>query len=37
MANGNGGGDARRQWQLRWPTVTKIAKANSKGNSNSNG
>jgi hypothetical protein len=37
MANGDGDGDARRRWQLQWPTVMETAMADGKGNGDGNG
>jgi hypothetical protein len=39
LGNGerHGNGDGRRQWQLRWLTVTETAMADNKGNCNGNG
>jgi hypothetical protein len=37
MANGNGDSDGQWRRQLRWPMVTEMAMADSKGNSNGNG
>jgi hypothetical protein len=30
----DGGGDGRRRWQLRWPTVTAMVMTDSNGDGN---
>jgi hypothetical protein len=37
MTNGNGNSDGQRRWQLWWSTVTEMAMADGKGDSNGDG